>query len=97
MTAAVRRDLAAISQRHSALAQSGLALSALALARQVDDTGNSATAIASCARQLRETLDRLRELAPEEEGDDNLDNLQLERAERQAQAGGGQAPTGDNR
>ena len=79
---AVRRDIAEIAKRDKALAQSGLAASALALDRELDDAGNSATSKSMCARALSETLDRLRELAPEPVEGDKLDELRARRASR---------------
>lgn len=79
---AVERDLKALGDED--LAQSGLAASALALARALDDTGNSATSKSMCARSLLDTLDRLRELAPDKKEDDALDELRSRRAARLA-------------
>lgn len=83
VVAAVRRDLAAFGD----LADSALGASALALARELDEPGNSATSKSNCAKALIETLDRLRELAPPpEEARDQLDDLSARRAARRAQA-----------
>lgn len=58
-------------------------MTAVALARRLD--GEMAdTAYPQCAGQLRETLDRIRELAPKGEGDDAVDDLAARRAERLA-------------
>lgn len=46
------------------LERSGLALTALALADELDDDRNSATSKSMCAKALQDILDRLRELAP---------------------------------
>lgn len=81
---AVRRDLDAIAERDAALAGSGLAIAALALATRIDDLGNSATSVAACARALVEALDRLRELVPAESEADALDDLGRARASRLA-------------
>ena len=70
-------------------AQSGLAMMALALAREVDAPTNSATSKSMCASQLRETLDRLRELTPPTEEADELDDLARRRDARRA---GGATP-----
>lgn len=80
--AAVRRDLRQIAKRDPELAKSGLAASALALAAELDDPDNSATAKAACARALTETLDRLRELVPPAVEQDRLDELAAARAAR---------------
>lgn len=79
--AGVERDLAAIAKRDPELAKSGLAASALALAREMDDD-NSATSKSMCARALLDTLDRLRQLAPAKEEKDGVDELSARRAAR---------------
>ena len=93
--AAVRRDLAGIEKTKGGkgLSRSGLAKSALVLARELDDRFNSATAKASCARALLATFEQLRELAgfaPEksEGGGDALDKLS---AKVEAKRAGGTA------
>lgn len=73
--AAVRRDLDGLAERDPELAQSGLAASAIALARMIDNPKNSATSRSMCARALREALDRLLELAPVPETNDRIDAL----------------------
>lgn len=79
---AVGRDLAALGD--DALAESALAAAALALARELDDPSNSATSKSMCARALLDTLNRLRELAPEDEEEDGVDELRARRAARLA-------------
>lgn len=79
---AVQRDLDAIAERDSALAESGLAMSALALAAELDDFEVSATAKAACARALAEALGTLRELVPPAAEADALDELASRRADR---------------
>lgn len=79
VVAAVERDIAEIARRSPELAESGLAATALALAAAVDDTHNSATSRSMCARELREHLDRLRELAPPLEEVDRIDELRARR------------------
>lgn len=79
VVAAVKRDLAGLGDPD--LERSGLAASALALARELDKPTNSATSKAACARALREALDRLRDLAPMAPGRDGVDELR-ERAAR---------------
>lgn len=73
--AAVLRDLAAIRAVAPELASSTLAASALALAREIDAVGNSATSKSMCAKALLDTLDRLRELMPADEEPDALDAI----------------------
>lgn len=79
---AVKRDLTAIGKRDAELARSGLAASALALAREIDEKANSATSKSNCARAMLETLDRLRALAPTEKESDRVDDLSARRAAR---------------
>lgn len=91
---AVKRDLQAIAQADAALAKSGLAATALALAAHLDAptgcshfegiAGVSPTAKSMCAGQLRDTLDRLRELMPKAAERDGLDDLSRRRATRLA-------------
>lgn len=76
------RDVAAIKRRDKALGESGLARAAVALAYEIAHPYNSATSKSMCTRELRETINRLRELAPEEEGTDQLDALSASRADR---------------
>lgn len=85
VAAAVQADLDEIGQRDPALARSGLAASALSLAREMDDK-NSATSKSMCARALREALDRLRELAPAERKKDKVDELSTRRKARLARS-----------
>ena len=84
VAAAVERDLKDIAKRDAALAKSTLAMSALRMAREMDSAGNSATSKSMCARELRDTLDRLLELAPKEERGDGLDDLSARRERRLA-------------
>ncbi len=60
------------------------AATALALAREMDDPGVSATAKAACAKALGDMFDRLRALAPAEEQVDKLDELSRKRGRRSA-------------
>lgn len=83
--AAVERDLKALP---ADLRTSGLAESALALARELDQAGNSATSKAMCARALSETLEKLLALKPPEEEVDQLDQLSARRSARRAEAAG---------
>ena len=84
----VERDLEELAVRDAGLARSGLAAAALALARELDNSKNSATSRAMCSRALVETLDRLWELAPEAEETDRLDDLSSRRASRIARVAG---------
>lgn len=84
MLASVERDLAAIATVAPELAQSALAATALALAREIDASDNSATSISMCAGQLRDTLDRLRELMPPKKETDGMDDLIARREARRA-------------
>lgn len=82
--AAVRADLERIAQRDPDVAQSTLAASALVLARQMDCSQNSATSKSMCGRTLLDTMNRLAELAPDEEVGDRLDDLAARRQKRVA-------------
>lgn len=79
---AVERDIAAIAKHSPDLARSALAASTMALAREMDNAGNSATSKSMCAKALLETLDRLRELLPTDQEADELDDLAARRARR---------------
>lgn len=86
MKRALERELAALAKRDKQLAESALAASALRLAEELDDPDNSATSKSMCARALTETMDRLRELAPDEEKKDSLDELSRRRETRIARS-----------
>ena len=86
VVAAVGRDLETIAELAPDLARGSLAASALALARELD-SDNSATSKSMCARALIDTMDRLRELAPERQEEDGIDDLEAKRAARQAARG----------
>lgn len=85
VVAAVERDLIALGPE---LADSSLAAAALALAKEIDSSGNSATSKSMCARALLETMDRLRALAPPQEAADKLDDLKQRRETRRKKAAG---------
>lgn len=79
--AGVDRDLKALP----AVVRGGaLAATALVLARELDDVGNSATSKSMCARALSEALDKLRAVAPEESREDGVDDLAAARAARRS-------------
>jgi hypothetical protein len=84
VAAAVQRDLDAIAERDAVLACSGLAMLALSLAAEIDDSGNSATSKAACARALAEALGTLRELMPPRSESDAIDELGSRRSKRLA-------------
>lgn len=71
---AVERDLEALSRRDEALARGSLAMTALALARELDK-GNSATSKSMCAKALVDVMDRLLELAPPEQEKGELHDI----------------------
>lgn len=81
--AALERDLRDLPPT---IARGPLAATALALAGQIDDPGNSATSKSMCARSLLDTLDQLRALAPPDQEDDSLDDLAARRAARRTAA-----------
>lgn len=80
--AAVQSDLDAIGKLDADLAKSGLAAAALQLAREMDNSKNSATSKSMCARALRDTLADLRALAPTKKENDQLAELRAKRAKR---------------
>jgi hypothetical protein len=79
---AVEHDVKTLAKRAPDLAKSALAASALALAAEIDDPNNSATSKSMCARALIDTLDRMRDLAPDGDEKDKLDELSTRRAAR---------------
>ena len=85
---AVERDLAKAPE---SVRTGGLAMLALAMAREIDRPTNSATAKSMCANCLLTTIDRLRDLIPAELEADGLDDLAKRRELRRA---GGAAPQG---
>jgi hypothetical protein len=79
---ATARDLRALDAR-SAKAEA-LAATALKLAAELDDLTIRSADLAACSRALRETLDRLRELAPPVRASDAIDDVAERRADRRA-------------
>lgn len=67
---------------------SGLALSALALARKLDDGETSATAAAACGRALARALGELRALCPAETPATAFDEVAAKRAARRKASSG---------
>lgn len=84
---AVRAELASIAKRDKELAASARAELARSLAYEIANPHNSATSKAACSRELRETLDRLHELAPPARQADRLDKVKQEREKRRGQRG----------
>ena len=82
--AAVKEELKRLASRDKELSKSSLAATALALARELDDKGNSATSRAMCAKAMLEVQNRLRELAPEPPKESKLDDLSARRAARRS-------------
>jgi hypothetical protein len=80
VTSAVRRDLAKLPK---ALAESGLAAVALAMAAELDGD-SSTTSKSMCAGRLQDALRELRELAPPEEVKDGVDEIADQRAKRRS-------------
>jgi hypothetical protein len=81
------KDIDVLRRLSPELADSGLAASALAMAEEIDKPGNSATSKSMCARSLLEVMNRLRELAPEAEEEDEVDAARKRRAARLGGAG----------
>jgi len=80
----VERELKVIRKRDKELADSALAGSAFALAREIDSPITSPTAKAACGKEMRETLARLHGLAPEEAKGGQLHDIRSGRADRLA-------------
>ena len=79
---ATRAELAEIRKRDPQVADSALAAAALSMAFELDHPYNSATAKSYCVKELRQTMERLSELAPlGEEGGSRLDELRRKREE----------------
>jgi hypothetical protein len=79
---AVLGELDDLGKRDEKLAGSTLGALAKSLAYELANPHNSATSKAACARELREALDRLRELAPPEQTTDRLDEVKQRREQR---------------
>ena len=80
-----------LKKRDKRLAESGLAEMARALARGIDNTENSFTSRSIAAKELRDTMSVLRDLAPAEAKHDKVDELAKRRADRLAARGSGAA------
>lgn len=81
---AILRDIERIRKRDPALADSALAASAVAMAREIEHPFNSATSKSMCQARLADALRELRELAPPVESKDGLDEVAERRAKRRA-------------
>ncbi len=79
-------DLAVIRAASPQLADSALAATALAMAREIDKPRNSATSKSMCAARLTDALEELRALTPPAKESDGVDDLKRRRAERKAAA-----------
>lgn len=78
------QELAAIARVAPELAGSALAATAREMASQLDDPSNSATSKSMCARVLCDVLDQIRELTPDADDKDGLDELNARRTARLA-------------
>lgn len=81
---AVTRDLRSIYDLAPELATSTLAAGILAMAREIDNPGNSATSKAMCHKAMQDGLVELRGRVPERSDGDALDELAARRAKRLA-------------
>lgn len=81
VAAAIEKDLAEIRKHDPDLADSGLAASALALAQGMDE-GPSLAMRSMAAKELRDTMSVLRELAPKQKREDSIDRLAKQREKR---------------
>lgn len=89
---AVVRDLERIQRRDPQLAESTLAMSAVAMAREIEHPYNSATSKSMCQSRLVEAMRELRDLAPPEQQKDGLDDIAAGRKLRLASSGGSASP-----
>jgi hypothetical protein len=88
----VLRDLEYLGQCDERLAESALAATALAMAREVEHPFNSATSKSMCAAKLMEATRELRELCPPVPQRDRLDEVNERRERRRAAASRGTDP-----
>jgi len=84
---AVAAELKALGKRVDDAGPSLPAL-AVALARKIDDPRTPAGPFADTAKELRDTLDRLRELVPPEAREDHIDQLEARAAKKLRLVGG---------
>ena len=82
--AAVEKDLDLIRKRDPDLAESALAAAALQMAQELDSFENKGHAKSMCAKELRDTMDRIRDLAPKQKRKDQVDQLAEQRARRRS-------------
>lgn len=87
----VKADLADLRSRAPGVADSALGAMALAMALEIDRPKNSATSKSMCNRELRDTLNQLRELAPAKPEADGLDQLNAQRVKRRSRKSGAAA------
>lgn len=85
---AVESEIAIIRRADPALADSVYAASALALAQQMDADDLRPVGAATLATELRQTMNTLRELIPEGEEKDAVDELREQREKRRAGGAG---------
>lgn len=84
---ATEREVAALGERAPEVGGSALASAAVALAYELTNPFNSATSKSMCARELREAMARLRELAPPKAERDRIDEVARKREARRRSAG----------
>lgn len=84
---AVDRDLALLREHSPDVADSALGAAARSLAIELENPYNSLTSKAMATRELREDLDRMRELAPPVPKRDALDEVAHKRKGRLRDAG----------
>ena len=81
--AAVSREITALGSKAEG---SSLGETALSLARELDDDGNSATSKSMCAKAMVEVLRELRVLAPPKQEADGVTDLNARREARRARS-----------
>ena len=84
VVAATEKDLAEIRKRDPDLADGALAAAALQMAAEVDSFENKGHAKSLCAKELRDTMAVIRDLAPKKARNDRVDEIKAKREKRRA-------------
>jgi hypothetical protein len=82
---AVQRDIEKLGPE---VAETGLAATALVLARRLDDPRTSSTSVSMCSKSLIDTMEKLHAAAPPKEVRDGITDIAAARAERRRRAAG---------
>lgn len=84
----MEREIEEIRRLDPKLADGVYAAMALALADEIDADRNKAMSTAACSTELRQTMNTLRELIPEDDEKDAVDELRNRREQRRAGGAG---------